>query len=151
MELPSNMLPEEASSEWMNKGDNSCSHSGGPPEYTGAGRSSSTEASSRRLGPLAPLSPPFFSAWLLGVSECPLATKCFPSSENQASPIGIRIGAIVFVVCLNAVVINHHLLDLLAREALVALRVEIQDLVVGDKAVHGQDAFALWNAEGGRI
>ncbi|KAK4282883.1 hypothetical protein QN277_014208 [Acacia crassicarpa] len=38
MELPSNLLPpDEASPEWMIKGDNACSHSGGPPEYTWAG------------------------------------------------------------------------------------------------------------------
>lgn len=63
--------------------------------------------------------------------------------------MGIQIGAIVFVICLNVVVTS--LICLLVR-VMVPLRVEIQDLVVGDKAVHGEDAFALWSsADCGKI
>lgn len=62
--------------------------------------------------------------------------------------MGIQLGAIGFVICLNVVMTS--LICLLVR-AIVPLRVGMQDLVVGDKAVHGEDAFALWSAEGGRI
>ncbi|KAJ7978103.1 Ammonium transporter [Quillaja saponaria] len=56
--------------------------------------------------------------------------------------MGIQIGAIVFVICLN--VITTSLICLFVR-LIVPLRVDSNQMQIGDKAVHGEEAFLLWD------
>jgi len=58
--------------------------------------------------------------------------------------MGIQVGAIVFVVIFNFVTTS---LICLVVGALVPLRLHTDALQMGDKAVHGEEAFALNNAD----
>lgn len=54
--------------------------------------------------------------------------------------MGIQVGAIVFVICFNFV--TTSLICLLVG-AMVPLRLNTDALQMGDKAMHGEEAFAL--------
>jgi Amt family ammonium transporter len=54
--------------------------------------------------------------------------------------MGIQLGGIIFVVCLN--VVTTSLICLLIR-FIVPLRLEDDELQIGDNAIHGEEAFAL--------
>lgn len=54
--------------------------------------------------------------------------------------MGIQLGGILFVVCLN--VVTTSLICLLIR-FIVPLRLDNDELQIGDNAIHGEEAFAL--------
>lgn len=64
------------------------------------------------------------------------------STSPGLRQMGIQLAAIAFVICFNVVITSF--VCLLVR-TIVPLRVETQALAMGDKAVHGEDAFALWS------
>ncbi|KAI3839421.1 hypothetical protein MKW92_022963 [Papaver armeniacum] len=55
--------------------------------------------------------------------------------------LGLQIGAIVFIIFLN--VISTSIICLLIR-LIVPLRLSEEDMQVGDDAIHGEEAYALW-------
>lgn len=54
--------------------------------------------------------------------------------------MGIQIGGILFVICLNVVMTS--VICLLIR-LVVPLRLERDELLIGDRAVHGEEGFSL--------
>lgn len=61
--------------------------------------------------------------------------------------MGLQLGAIAFVICFNFVMTS---LICLFVGAIVPLRLDNDALQMGDKAVHGEEAFAL-NGEDGKF
>lgn len=55
--------------------------------------------------------------------------------------MGIQLGGIAFVICLNVVMTS--LICLFIR-LIVPLRLSEDELQIGDEAVHGEQAYALW-------
>ncbi|KAI4301916.1 hypothetical protein L6164_035152 [Bauhinia variegata] len=55
--------------------------------------------------------------------------------------MGIQMAAIVFVTCFNVVMTTFICLFV---RTIVPLRLDEDALIIGDKAVHGEEAFALW-------
>ncbi|MCL7043322.1 hypothetical protein MKW94_020261, partial [Papaver nudicaule] len=55
--------------------------------------------------------------------------------------MGLQIGGIVFIIVLN--VISTSVICLLIR-LIVPLRLSEEDMQVGDDAIHGEEAYALW-------
>ncbi|KAF5191109.1 Ammonium transporter [Thalictrum thalictroides] len=55
--------------------------------------------------------------------------------------MGLQIGGIVFIVVLNMVMTS--LICLLVR-VVVPLRLSDEDMQIGDDAIHGEEAYALW-------
>ncbi|KAL5566276.1 hypothetical protein UlMin_029440 [Ulmus minor] len=59
--------------------------------------------------------------------------------------IGVQLAGILFVICLNVVVTSFVCLFI---RLIVPLRLEKDELLIGDKAVHGEEAFSLSEREG---
>jgi len=55
--------------------------------------------------------------------------------------MGLQLGGIVFIVVLNVVMTS--LICLFIR-LVVPLRLSEEDLQIGDDAIHGEEAYALW-------
>ena len=68
------------------------------------------------------------------------------STHEGLKQLGIQVAAIVFVVIFNIIVTS--LICLLVR-AIVPLRLDDGALQVGDRAVHGEEAFALYGDDAG--
>ncbi|KAK9083639.1 hypothetical protein Scep_030110 [Stephania cephalantha] len=54
---------------------------------------------------------------------------------------GVQLGGILFVVVLN--IVTTSLICLLIR-LIVPLRLSDEDMLIGDDAIHGEEAYALW-------
>lgn len=72
-----------------------------------------------------------------------MSLKCYRDGRTNEGfrQLGMQLAGIVFIIVVNVIITS---LICIFIKLIVPLRLNDEDLTVGDDAIHGEEAYALW-------